>query len=108
MAEKIKAKAILAASLSGESGRQISRFRPELPIFVTTDSVKVRRQLNLSWGVAPFILPTCKTVEELIERSVIYLRKEKIIKKGDKLIIVAGEPVGVARGVNWVEVKEVT
>ncbi|KKR48859.1 MAG: Pyruvate kinase [Candidatus Magasanikbacteria bacterium GW2011_GWC2_40_17] len=107
LAEKIKAKAILAASLTGETGRQISRFRPELLIFVATDNEKVRRQLNLSWGIVPFILPTCKTVEELIERSLVYLRKEKFIKKSDKLIIIAGEPVGAVGGVNWVEVKQV-
>lgn len=107
LAEKIRAKAVLAASLSGETGRQISRFRPELPVFVTTDKERVCRQLNLSWGVIPFILPTCKTVEELIERSLVYLRKEKMIKKNDKLIIIAGEPVGSPGGVNWVEVKEV-
>lgn len=107
LAERIKAKAILAASLSGESGRQISRFRPELPVYVATDNETVRRQLNLSWGIMPFVLPTCKTVEELIERSLVYLRKEKSIKKSDKLIIIAGEPVGAAGGVNWVEVKEV-
>ncbi|HPV70446.1 MAG TPA: pyruvate kinase [Candidatus Magasanikbacteria bacterium] len=107
LAEKIRARAVLAASLSGETGRQISRFRPELPVFVTTDKEQVCRQLNLSWGVIPFILPTCKTVEELIERSLVYLRKEKMIKKNDKLIIIAGEPVGSPGGVNWVEVKEV-
>ncbi|MCX6779349.1 MAG: pyruvate kinase [Candidatus Magasanikbacteria bacterium] len=107
LAERIKAKAILAASLSGETGRQISRFRPELLIFVSTDNEKVQRQLNLSWGIIPFILPTCRTVEELIERSLVYLRKGKLNKKSDKLIIIAGEPVGAAGGVNWVEVKEV-
>jgi len=108
LAEKIKAKAILAASLSGETGRQISRFRPEIMVYVATDNERVQRQLNLSWGVIPFILPTCKSVEELIERSLVYLRKDNHIKKSDKLIIIAGEPVGAAGGVNWVEVKEVT
>lgn len=107
LADKIKAKAILAASLSGETGRQISRFRPELPIFVATDTALVQRQLNLSWGVRPFILPPCHSVEELVDRSLNYLKKNRDIKKGDKIIIVAGEPVGQAGRVNLVEVREV-
>lgn len=107
LADRIKARAILAASISGETGREISRFRPELPIFVATDTELIQRQLNLSWGIKPFLLPTCHSVEELVDRSLSYLKKQKEVKKGDKIIIVAGEPVGQAGQVNLVEVKEV-
>lgn len=107
LAEQVKAKAILAASLSGDTGRQISRFRPELPIFVATDNERTMRQLALSWGVRSFILVPCRTVEELIERSIVHLKSRKLIKHNDKLIIVAGEPVGQAGHLNLVEVKDV-
>lgn len=107
LADEVGAKAILAASITGETGRQISCFRPELPIFVATDTETVQHQLNLSWGVKSFILPTCKSIEELVERSLVYLKKNKEVKKGDKIIIVAGEPVGHAGGINLVEVKTV-
>jgi len=107
LAEKVGAKIILAASLSGETGRLISRHRPELPIVVATGSDRVKRQLNLSWGVMPFVLIPCRTIEELVERSVVYLKENKIIKKGEKLIVVAGEPVGEAGNVNLLEVREV-
>lgn len=107
LAEEVGAKAILAASISGDTGRHISSFRPELPIFVATDSLRVCRQLNLSWGVISFVLLPCQTVEELIRRSVVYLKNKKLMKKKDKLIIIAGEPVGHAGQVNLVEVKEI-
>lgn len=107
MAEDIGAKVILAASLSGDTGRLISRYRPELPIAVTTSTERVRRQLNLSWGVLPFILDECKTVEELVERSLVVLKRERIVEKGDKIIVVAGEPVGQAGHVNLLEVRTV-
>jgi len=107
LAEQVHAKAILAASLTGDTGRQISRFRPQLPIYVATDNERTQRQMSLSWGVKSFILVPCRTVEELIERSVVYLKGEKLLKKSDKLIIVAGEPVGQAGHLNLVEVKEV-
>jgi pyruvate kinase len=107
LARSIDAKAILVASLSGETGRMVSRFRPELPIFVAANNKRVERQLNLSWGVVPFVLPPCKTVEELLNRSISYIKKDKIIKKKDKIIIVAGEPVGKSGVVNLVEIKEI-
>jgi len=107
LAEEVKAKFILAASLSGETGRLISHVRPSLPILVATNTLIVQRQLNLSWGVIPFVLPSCKSIEELVERSVSYVKEKKLAKSGDKMIIIAGEPVGQAGNVNLVEVREV-
>lgn len=107
VAEEVDASLILAASLSGDTGRLISQYRPELPIAVATSSDRVRRQLNLSWGVRPFILQECKTIEELIERSIVELKDKKFISSGDRVIIVAGEPVGQAGHVNLLEVREV-
>ncbi|MBI2436144.1 MAG: hypothetical protein HYV41_00130 [Candidatus Magasanikbacteria bacterium] len=87
--------------------RLISRYRPEFEIVVATSTDRVRRQLNLSWGVYPFLLVPCTTIEELVERSVLELKKQKKVKKGDRIIVVAGEPVGHAGHVNLLEVREV-
>ncbi len=107
LAEEVGAKLILAASISGETGRLISHVRPSLPILVATNTDRVKRQLNLSWGVVPFVLPSCDSIEELVERSMNYIKKEKIAKKGELMIVVAGEPVGQAGHVNLVEVREI-
>ncbi len=56
LARTVDAKTILAASLSGYSGRIVCRYRPELPILVATDNPRVERQLTLSWGAVPFVL----------------------------------------------------
>ena len=107
LAEEVGAKLILAASITGETAKLISRHRPELPIVVVTNNERTMRQLNLSWGVRSFILPPCHTIEELIVRSMVYLKKEKLVKKGDEIIVVSGEPVGESGHVNLLEVREV-
>ncbi len=107
LAKDVGAKLVLVASMSGDTGRIVSRYRPERPILVATDSARVRHQLNLSWGVVPFILPRCRTVEELVDRSVGYLKKEQLVQIGDKIIVIAGEPVGSSGGVNLVEIREI-
>jgi pyruvate kinase len=78
-----------------------------LAIAVSTSSERVRNQLNLSWGVIPFVLPACHSIEELIQRSFVYVKKQKLVKKGDEIIVVSGEPVGQAGHVNLLEVREV-
>ncbi|MEA3249073.1 MAG: pyruvate kinase [Patescibacteria group bacterium] len=107
LARSVGSKLILAASLSGDIGRIVSRYRPELPIVVAVADERVRRQLNLSWGVMPFVLPQCETVEELVDRSVGYLKNKKMVKEGDGLIVVAGEPVGISGGANLIEMRTV-
>ena len=108
LAEEVGASTILAASLSGDTARLISRHRPELPIFVATSSERTRRQMNISWGVVPFILDPCRSIEELVERSLVSLKQEKHLKKGQKVIVVAGEPVGQSGNMNVLEVREVS
>jgi len=107
LARSTNAKIILVASLSGSAGRIVSRYRPELPIFVSTNKERVFRQLNASWGVVPFVLPTCSSIEELIERATAHLLQNKFVKKSDNIIVIAGEPVGVSGHINFVEIRRV-
>ncbi len=107
LAKSTDAAAILVASLSGSAGRIVSRYRPELPILVSTNDPRVCRQLSVSWGVVPFVLPTCRSIEELIDRSMIYLLEARQVKKGDDVIVIAGEPVGVSGHINFVEIRRV-
>jgi pyruvate kinase len=107
LARNLKVQAILVASLTGYSGRIVSRYRPELPILVTTNNEKVRQQLNLSWGVIPFVLPKCKTIEELIDKALIFIKKKKFVKTKDKVIIIAGFPLGESGNLNWIKIQEI-
>lgn len=108
LAEHLKVELVLVASLSGYSGRIVSRYRPDRPILVVCDNERVKNQLNLSWGVQPFILPKCDSLEELVERSIGQLKKQKFIKKEDKIIIIAGEPVGRSGNINLIEIKNIS
>ncbi len=107
MAKDLKAKAVLVASLSGMTARSISRYRPELPILAATNNEKVRRQLNLSWGLVPYVLPKCRTIEELSDKAISYIKKKNWYKKGDKIIMIAGFPVGRSGTINWINVHEI-
>lgn len=100
-------KLVLVASISGLAGKMVSRFRPELPILVATMDYRVQRQLNLSWGVVPFMLPTVTSLEEFNDRAIGYLKKFKYVKRGEQILIVAGEPVGISNHMNLLEIREV-
>ena len=107
LAEGIEAKLILSASVSGDTGRLLSSYRPDTKIVILTRTEIVNRQLNLSWGVRPYKYGEFSSIEEMSKKSIELLHKKKILKKKDKIIIVAGEPIGEAGHINLLEVREV-
>ena len=64
------ASAIITVTKSGATPRLISRFRPETPIIACVMDEPVQRQLSLTWGVRPLIMPYVQSTDEMIEGSV--------------------------------------
>lgn len=91
LAEKINAKAILAATTSGASARYISRVRPELPIYAVVPDETAAGAVVLSWGVIPVIVPKLKDLPTLIAAIKNKVKTMKLVKKGEKFVIVAGK-----------------
>jgi pyruvate kinase len=52
-AEDVKAKAIIAPTVSGNTAKLIAGFRPNVPVIAVTPSPMVQRQLCLHWGTYP-------------------------------------------------------
>ncbi|MFA6047334.1 MAG: pyruvate kinase [Parcubacteria group bacterium] len=90
MAKKEDAKAILAVSFSGFTARAISNYRPERHIFVATENPKVYNQLSIVWGVEPYLLNLKENNHSFIDAIIQKAKKERRIKKEDKIVIVLG------------------
>ncbi len=100
----LTASAIITVTHSGLTARMISRFRPPCPIIATTVYPKVLRQLALSWGVIPFLVPTVKTTDEMFDVGVEKALESGKVQNGDLVIITAGIPVGVSGTTNLLKV----
>ncbi|MBI4135309.1 pyruvate kinase [Candidatus Uhrbacteria bacterium] len=91
-ARATSAKAIIAGTLSGHTGRLLSRYRTELALYVGSPNLRVTRQLNLSWGVQPFLMPKVKNMDTLL-RDLLAHAKGSGLKKGDKVVFVGSEKI---------------
>lgn len=106
LATTTKARVIIGATESGFTAREIAHERPPMArIVMLTPREKVQRQLCLVWGVESFLVPEVRTYEKLIALMVETARRHKLVKKGEKLIIVTGEPLGQKENLNLVEIK---
>ncbi|MCR5732794.1 MAG: pyruvate kinase [Sphaerochaetaceae bacterium] len=90
----LNATAILTATNSGHTARMISRFRPACPIGAMTTREKVRRQLAISWGVAPFLTGEVHNTDRIFSLCTEVALKENLVKLKDTVVITAGVPLG--------------
>ncbi|MFV0400902.1 MAG: pyruvate kinase [Oscillospiraceae bacterium] len=100
----LSAAAIIAVTLSGRSARNVSKFRPDIPIIGCTTSEKAYRQMVLSWGVTPVMIPMQEDLNELFNLAVGSAMEQGYVKDGDLVVITTGVPLGVAGTTNLLKV----
>ncbi len=104
---RLDARAIVALSESGYTGRMIARHRPMQPIIVFTPHAPTARRLALSFACHPMLVTSFETVLKVIDEGKKTILKEKLAKKGDHIILVAGVPLGKTGNTNMLMVQTV-
>ena len=103
-AHDLGATAILTVSKTGQTARMISKYRPECPIICGTTEPKVRRQMNLSWGVIPIVVEEKDNTDVLFEHVVDVAQKNGLVQSGDLTVITTGVPLGISGTTNLLKV----
>jgi len=103
----LRATAIITVTISGFTAGMISRYKPGCPIIACSVSPKICRQLSLSWGVIPIWIARESSTDDLFEEAVRAAEKAGYIKKGDKVVLTAGVPLGISGRTNMMRVVEV-
>jgi pyruvate kinase len=83
---------IICLTKSGYSARMISKYRPYFAMFGITDTKKSAREMRMTWGVEPLVLPELKTQMSNIDRIRLAAKEcyERNFIGGDDKIIVTG------------------
>jgi pyruvate kinase len=107
IAENVEAKVISTITHSGSTARRIAKFRPKVPIVAFTESTKVRRQLNLVWGVHSVTMDKLFDTDESVRLMEEYLRDNGMVKKGDRAIVATGMPIAKRGRTNMIKVSTI-
>ncbi len=89
-AYSIGAKFIVAPSITGFTARQLSKWRPSVTIIGLSPDPQAVRQMQLYWGVKPFMAIRSQSTDELIDSSLQLLKEKDVIAENDILVITAG------------------
>jgi len=107
IADNVEAKAISTITHSGNTARRIAKFRPKVPIVAFTESRKVRRQLNLVWGVYSVRLDELFDTDKSVKMMEEYLRDNGMVKKGDRVIVATGMPIAKRGSTNMIKLSTI-
>jgi pyruvate kinase len=108
LAKRIGAVAIVPITHSGETAKTIAKYRPYGKIIAATDRERIRRRLNLVWGVRSILVPNIADTDTTLATIQQELLKSGYVNKGDYIVMTAGIPL-LARGTtNMVKVEKIS
>ena len=107
VAQRIDAKFLVAFTHSGDSARRLSRLRSPIPILAFTPIEQTRATLTLNWGVESFLVPMVSHTDDMIRQVDKALTESGMINEGERVVIVAGSPPGVAGHTNMIRVRRI-
>jgi pyruvate kinase len=104
VAETLDLAAIVCWTSSGATGMRVSRERPKPPIVAISPIVAAGRKLSLVWGIHCVVAEDAHDQDDMVERACQLAFKEGFAKAGQRVIIVAGVPLGTPGATNMMRV----
>ena len=107
MAIDVNAKCIVVNSVSGKTARMVSRFRCSCDILGTTTDEKAWRQLNLSWGVTPYLSEEYSSLDVMFYQAMHQAEKTFNLEPGDNVVLTGGRINGSSGNTDTIKVETV-
>ncbi|HTO85409.1 MAG TPA: pyruvate kinase, partial [Methylomirabilota bacterium] len=108
VAQTIGAVAIVTFTTTGSTTLRAARERPAVPILCLTPRVSTARRLCLCWGTHPVLMPEETSLQAIVDQAIDVARREAFAKKGDKIVLTAGVPLGTPGATNVLRIAFVT
>jgi pyruvate kinase len=107
VAQEIKARAIIAFTESGKTALRVSKAHPSAPVIVASPHSRVLRLSSLYSGVIPLQADHGADTDAMITNATCAAKAAGLVRSGDRVVLVAGVPVGKPGQTNLVKVGTV-
>jgi pyruvate kinase len=104
VAETLDLAAIVCWTSSGSTGLRVSRERPMPPIIAISPMVAAGRKLSVAWGIHCVVAEDAHDQDDMVERACRLAFKEGFAKAGQRVIVVAGVPLGTPGATNFMRI----
>ncbi len=107
IAETLDLSAIVCWTGSGSTGLRVARERPKSPIVALSPNPSTGRRLSVVWGVHCVITEDAHDQDDMVERACRIAFKDGFAKAGQRVIVVAGLPLGTPGATNMLRIAYV-
>jgi pyruvate kinase len=107
IAETLDLSAVVSWTSSGSTAYRVARERPDMSIVVISPKAEIARRLALVWGVHCIVGDEAHDQDDMVDRACRTAFAEGFVRAGDRIIIVAGLPLGMPGATNMVQIAYV-
>lgn len=107
IAETLDLSAIICWTSSGSTAVRVARERPKPPVVAITPNLAAGRKLSVVWGVHCVVAEDAKNLDDMVDRAGRIAFRDGFAKAGQRVIIVAGVPLGTPGATNMVRIAYV-
>jgi pyruvate kinase len=104
IAETLELAAIICWTSSGATGLRVARERPQSPIVAISPNLTTGRKLSLVWGVHCVVAEDAHDQDDMVQRACRLAFKDGFAKAGQRVIVVAGVPLGTPGATNMLRI----
>jgi pyruvate kinase len=104
IAETLDLSAIICWTSSGSTGLRVARERPKSPIVAISPRLSTGRRLSLVWGVHCIVAEDAHDLDDMVDRASRLAFRDGFCKAGQRVIIVAGVPLGTPGATNMLRI----
>jgi len=104
IAETLDLSAIVCWTSSGATALRVARERPNPPIVAISPNLSTGRKMSLIWGVHCVVAEDAHDQDDMVERACRIAFKDGFARAGQRVIIVAGVPLGTPGATNMVRI----
>jgi len=106
--EDISAKLVVVWSQSGASARLLSKARIDVPVLALSSDQRACQQMCLHYGVIPRCKPIPDDIRQFTHMVEQFITSRNWAQVGDKIVLVAGQPLGATGTTNAIMVHAIT
>jgi pyruvate kinase len=104
IAETLDLPAVVCWTSSGSTALRVARERPSSPIVAISPNLSTGRRLAVVWGVHCIVAEDARDLDDMVNRACRMAFREGFAKAGQRVIIVAGVPLGTPGATNMVRI----
>ena len=104
IAETLELAAIICWTFSGSTALRVARERPHSPIVAISPNVATARRLSVVWGVHCIVAEDAHDQDDMVERACRLAFKDGFARAGQRVIVVAGVPLGTPGATNMLRI----